>query len=234
MQKPANQTKVAILGASRGLGLCLARQLQLDPEVQSILAISRKPLAEPDLSKSRPFVFDLASEDLQPLFAELELFQPNVIIYSAGGGPFAKFENSKWQSHQWAFQVTFLSVAKILHWYLARPQANIGQQFVALGSSIAESQGDSQASSYASAKHALLGLYQSIQMEQPRIDFRLFSPGYMNTDLLPKGSWPRLQKHELWEPEKVARLLWSWAKDSAQLGGHMSLSQFADTPRNAH
>ncbi|MEO0335485.1 MAG: hypothetical protein AAF202_03780, partial [Pseudomonadota bacterium] len=141
--------KVAVIGASRGLGLALTKLLQKDPRVGVIKAISRKPHQSADLTKVQPFVYDLSSEDLSPLCTELELFQPDKIIYCAGGGPFSRFEDAKWSAHSWAFHVTFLSAAKLAHWYMARAEASAAHQFIMVGSSIAESQGDANASSYA-------------------------------------------------------------------------------------
>jgi NAD(P)-dependent dehydrogenase (short-subunit alcohol dehydrogenase family) len=50
------------------------------------------------------------------------------------------------------------------------------------------------ASSYAAAKHALKGLVTTVQAEASlKFKTKLFSPGYILTDLLPAHSAPRLE-----------------------------------------
>lgn len=234
MPQNSQAKKVAILGASRGLGRSLVQTLESDRATGEILAVSRNPNLQESSEKVSAFGFDLASEKLDALIAELEEFRPDIVIYCAGGGPYSKFEQAKWKSHDWALQVSFLAAARLAHWFMGRKQASTADQWIWVGSAIAEAQGDPCGSSYAAAKHALLGLYQSIQMEKPSLDLRLFSPGYMNTDLLPKGSWPRRQDKSLWEPEEVARLLWEWSNNPDQFGGHMSLAPFAEAPHGCH
>ena len=57
---------------------------------------------------------------------------------------------------------------------------------------MAEDKADPLAGSYAAAKHALRGLVDSVNSEQEsEIKLLLFSPGYMQTDLLPSNSRPR-------------------------------------------
>ncbi|NQY99058.1 MAG: SDR family oxidoreductase [Bdellovibrionales bacterium] len=235
MTNSPTHRKVAILGASRGLGRAIAERLQQTESVESLLCVSRKPASgETTLSKSEFFEFDLSKPDLSDLIQKLNAFAPDCIFYCAGGGPFSNYQQAKWSAHQWALRVSFLAAAEICHWFLGQQGASKARQMVMIGSSVAESQGDAQAASYAAAKHALLGLYQSIQKEKPKLDLRLFSPGYMNTDMIPAGSWPRQQSQSLWEPDHVASMLCRWCSDDAQFGGHMSLSLFADTPRKAH
>lgn len=223
---------VAVIGASRGLGRSLASLLSEKSEVSEILCVSRKPASE-SLESVKHFSCDL-SKDVDDLVAELENFNPNKIFYVAGGGPYGKFESLKWSAHEWALNVTFLSAARLAHWFMARKTQALDPQFVFVGSSIAESKADANASSYAAGKHALCGLFQSLQAEGPVHDIRLFSPGYMNTEMLPVGSWPREQNQPLWEPEHVAAMIWEWANNPLQKGSHMSLQAFADKPRETH
>ncbi len=134
--------------------------------------------------------FDTSDETQWPLALQ---FQAQKLFYVAGGGPYGPFENKKWSDHQWAFKVNFLCPAFLLHQLML---SNTCRQIVMVGSAIAESKPDIHAASYAAAKHALKGLVTSVQAEQKKmsqaqIDLRLFSPGYIDTPMLPANAWPR-------------------------------------------
>ena len=126
---------------------------------------------------------------------EIKNFKPTQIIYCAGGGPYGPFHKKKWSDHWWSLATTFLYPAELLHHLLScfENWPNL-QQVTFVGSAVAESEPDPLAASYAAAKHALKGLITTIQKEnrlRPKI--LLFSPGYMQTDLLPATSWPKQQ-----------------------------------------
>lgn len=140
-------------------------------------------------------------------------------IYFAGGGPFGKFEKKAWKDHRWAWSVTFLSAARFFHAFLRMPHFRQG---VAIGSQVAENHGDAGAASYAAAKHALRGLLLTLQMESGDKDLRLFSPSYMNTNLLPPAAWPRQAGLKVHEPSRVAHDLALWMQDSTQCGQNWS------------
>ena len=89
---------------------------------------------------------------------------------------------------------------------------------VLIGSSVCEEKADPLAASYAAAKHAVKGLYDSLRAEAPSWDLRLFSPGYLDTELLPKGAPIRYKT--LWQPSEVAARLAAWAFDQNQHGAH--------------
>ena len=214
--------RTVIFGGSRGLGLSLVKQLSSNPE--DLMVLSRNAPNEKGLCTHLPA--DLSKpEDFAKWMVLINDFQPQRAIYCAGGGPFGKFEDSNWKSHQWALQVTFLSAAWWLHEMLSMESVS---QFVLIGSSVAEDSPDPMASSYCAAKHAIKGLHSSIIKEGVDKDVRLYSPGYMDTDLLPKGSWPRQQEKALWSPETVASDLLQWSDDSAQTRSHKALGQWAD------
>jgi NAD(P)-dependent dehydrogenase (short-subunit alcohol dehydrogenase family) len=205
--------RVAIMGASRGLG----REL-VDVAIEAgadVLAFSRRPATDFPAGVQHHAV-DFSREEgqlavLEGLKAEPELTR---IFLLAGGGPFGDYGSRQWKDHLWAWQVSFLFSARVVHALMAA-QRNI--PIVLCGSSVAESAGDPGAASYASAKHALLGLYASLRLERPDWDIRLFSPGYMDTDLLPKGAPVRALG--VWPPGQVAKELWSWALGPDK-GGH--------------
>ncbi|NCN41071.1 hypothetical protein GW916_07445, partial [bacterium] len=78
--------------------------------------------------------------------------------------------------------------------------------------------------SYSAAKHALKGLYLSLRVEKPTWDLRLFSPGYLDTELLPKGASVRYKK--VWDPEEVSVRFIDWMLDEELLGDHHSDSAY--------
>lgn len=130
------------------------------------------------------------------------------VLYFAGGGPYGEFENQKWTSHQWAFEVNFLFPSKLLHELLKTPGCSL---FAYVGSAVAENSCDPKASSYAASKHAMKGLLSSIYKENPQrqCQIRLLSPSYMDTDMLPQGSWPR-REGRVSPPREVAQTLYEW------------------------
>lgn len=142
---------------------------------------------------------------------DLENFQATDLIYFAGGGPFGSFADKKWNDHQWALNTTFLYPAQLMHQILSQKKTKWPdlRNLVVIGSAIAESKPDPKAASYAAAKHALKGLIDTVQFELDLVQglrVHLFSPGYMQTDLLPAHSEPR-QKQLAENPLDVAKKL---------------------------
>lgn len=178
------QEKIVLLGASSGLGLAVESLLARRTEEVSLSSFSRKK-GGMDFSKR-----ELWTEHFKKI-AELEMDR---VLYFAGGGPFGNFENFEWKDHEWALNVSFLFPAFLLSSFLKLAHEGYPlKQIVFVGSAIAEKKPDPQAAMYCAAKHALRGLISSVQLEKPQIDLRLFSPGYMQTALLPQKSWPRLK-----------------------------------------
>ena len=213
---------MAVLGASRGFGRAFCHRIWDDSEDRQLLAMARNeellselkadlecPDKHPEQKKDlvEYFSCDFSREDGQiQAFHRLELFHPERIFYFAGGGPYGAFEKKAWKDHVWAWTVTFLFAARVVHWAM---QHDV-EQVVLIGSAISESKGDPKAASYSSAKHALLGLVRSIHLENPAFDLRVFSPGYMDTDLLPAHAPPR-HSEEMQSPEEVVEVLWKWS-----------------------
>jgi NAD(P)-dependent dehydrogenase (short-subunit alcohol dehydrogenase family) len=88
---------------------------------------------------------------------------------------------------------------------------------ILLGSAVAEASADPGAASYCAAKHALKGLIASLRAEIPAWDLRLFSPGYMDTEMLPGNAAARRQG--VYSPARMARELWDWSL-TPDIGGH--------------
>lgn len=208
--------KVVILGASRGLGFELAQlALQKGLQEKDLLLVSRKIMDSP-LKNAMKFNSDLSkSEESEGLILKIKEFSPDYIWYCAGGGPHGLFANKEWKDHHWALQVSFYTTAKIIYNFLKGDFTKC-QQFVAVGSNIAENKPDKMAASYCAAKHALRGLVTTLQLEYPEHDLRLFSPNYMDTSLLPKNAFPR-QQNKTDDPKLVAECFLNWALDFSGL-----------------
>ena len=181
--------KFILLGASRGLGWATYQALAKKYPAAEFLLVSRK-IAE---GQYQSFKSDF-SKELTPEFVNKVVdFLPTTIIYFAAGGPYGNFQDKKWSDHQWALQTTFLFPAQLLHSLMQKAPQSL-KKFVVVGSAIAENKPDPGAASYCAAKHALKGLVTTLQAENKSIfNIQLFSPGYIETDMLPAASWPRQQ-----------------------------------------
>lgn len=213
--------RVAILGASRGLGWATYQKMSVQfPDTQFLL-VSRKIQNSKVGINAQVLAQDFSKKPISQDFLQaLIQFNPTQIIYCAGGGPYGVFESKKWSDHEWALNVNFLYPAQLIHEILNHiSEFKDLKSFTSIGSDIAETHPDLKASSYCAAKHALKGLMTTLQIENStQIQFKLFSPGYMVTDLLPANSAPR-EANKAESPEKVAeklidfitsdRLIWS-------------------------
>lgn len=224
------QKRFVLLGASRGLGWATFQLLQDKPYASAFLLSSRKIIKQAnDRSPSETQLLkgktqqeiklveqDFSKVPLDPQFIKsLEEFNPTDLIYFAGGGPYGNYSDKKWSDHQWALNTTFMYPAELVHQILQEKKNKWSQlkNLILIGSSVAESKPDPKAASYAAAKHALKGLVETIQLEMAGdkallgdLRLQLFSPGYMQTDLLPAHSEPR-QKQWAENPLDVAKKL---------------------------
>ncbi len=209
--------RVIVLGSNKGLGFaCVSALLENDGVIQ-VLGLSRKDSGIHNKNPKYAFkAFDFtAAYDSPSIFLEvlklIEDFEPTQIIYSAGGGPFGEFGQKNWKDHEWAIKLNFLFPAKLV-WALMSSKKLINEcNFLYVGSAIAESEsGDALGPSYAAGKWAMKGLYLSIMASQSdsdkysKLKMKWISPGYMDTDLLPKGSIPRLNGR-VEDPKVVAK-----------------------------
>ncbi len=206
----------ALLGCSRGLGGAFIDLLVRQRPQDSACCWARHWSSADD--ESQPYTqpgwhflqADFANVvDQARVLSELSRLPVDRLIYFAGGGPFGLYEKKAWKDHHWALQVSLVFPSRLLHHTLAEKGV---RQCVFIGSSIAEAAPDPLASSYAAAKHGLRGLITSVQeenLQRPEaVDVRLFSPGYMNTKLLPLNAKLRLSDAgALWEPQVVASRL---------------------------
>lgn len=222
--------RIAILGSSRGLGLALAKKLlpsehcHLWLSSRKILDLEKDPDFQQNLSRLMLFPIDFTHPTaVEATFSSLIEFQPQQIIYCAGGGPYGLFHQKPWRSHLWTFHLNLLFPAQLTHVLLKAKEGPMTElkQIIFVGSSVAENHSDAGAASYSAAKHGLRGLIQSLVEEYSSstsispsspIDLRLFSPHYMNTSLLPKNAKPRQSSNlALAEPETIAQDLLEWS-----------------------
>lgn len=210
---------MAFLGCSRGLGRAVTQIMSQGELLQKALLVSRstkalETLAQELSQQSHSCDLDFSRPaDVTSLCHEIKSLRPKRIFYFAGGGPYGEYGSKEWKDHQWAWQVSFLTPAQLIHVILSDPTYKFVEQVICVGSLIADSRPDHRAASYASAKHALKGLISSLHLENLSLDLRLFRPGYMNTGLLPPNAEPRQQPNTLAEPEVVAQEFVSWALD---------------------
>lgn len=176
--------KFALLGSSRGLGKSFNELLIKKGYSSTEIYQASRKMNQMDFSQKSnwdSYLLQLAEQN------------PEKIIYFAAGGPYGEFQKPEWKDHEWALNVTFLFPAYLLHQVLDRKKFPALKQVTFIGSSVAESEPDPKASMYSASKHALKGLVTSVKKENPGLDLRLFSPGYMDTPLLPANAWPRKQ-----------------------------------------
>lgn len=233
-----------LIGASKGLGNSFLKLATAKEPLSRFIVVSRtSPLVNADKTLETSLVthlkYDLSKqEDQLEILRELDRLGSQKatnlgidgsinlrIVYFSGGGPHGKFEDKEFKDHEWAWQVSFMAAARLIH-HCYTISAQVSQVCV-IGSSVSENQPEPLAISYAVAKRALASLVKELQVTSPPFDLRLFSPGYMNTSMLPPKSWPR-QKHAdgLWSVAQVAEDLYGWLNITEQRQGVRELALF--------
>lgn len=198
--------KVLLIGGRRGLGAAVARAWRARHPTHEMLLTSRKPFDE-----AGSLVCDLAQgSDVDKLVHAMKEWGPHRVFCFAGGGPYGAFQTKEWKDHHWALQVSLMAPMRLL---LESLRLSSCGQVILVGSAIAEAQPDTNAASYAAAKHGLVGLVSSVKQENPQQDVRLFSPGYMDTDMLPPQAAARRHPEALLEVDDVAAEFVEWALD---------------------
>lgn len=211
---------MAFLGASRGLGRAVALEMDKKQNLAKALLISRSQEKLDQLGSE----LNAPAESLSLDFSKQENFEDLVsflkkgnvqrIFYFAAGGPYGLFSKKQWKDHQWAMQVSFLTPAELLHRCVHQRVFPELKQFVVVGSQIADSSADPNASSYSAAKHALKGLVDSIVAEKDELDVRIFRPGYIDTDMLPANAAPRRNGSKISNVAEAASNFATWVLDS--------------------
>lgn len=221
--------RVAVLGASRGLGRATVNRLIASGGASALFVCSRKKQLLEEIANEPSahgisidvFSADFSkAEEQNQVIDRLSQWNPDTIIYCAGGGPHGVFADKEWKDHLWAWNVSFLFPARLIHMFL--PDKSV-EKMIFVGSAIAESDNNALSASYGSSKAALLSLVRAVQ--NGLSDVRLFSPGYMNTEMLPPNALPRKQG-VLLDPQNVAKVLLAWLdspKDSDKESWHKTL-----------
>jgi short-subunit dehydrogenase len=214
-----SQDRWALLGCSRGLGRAFLELLQQrEPSVPKLLIARKTELLKDFAPPAQIAKFDFADKETWPaLLQEIQKFKPTRFVYFAGGGPFGNFASKSWKDHEWSLKVTFECPAFLLHSLWQDPNL---KQLTFVGSQIAESDSDAGAASYCAAKHALKGLVTSVMEEKKEKDVRLFSPGYLETDLLPANAWPR-QQSKVDSPKEAAEVMLNWLQKDDGVHQHL-------------
>lgn len=214
--------KYFLIGASRGFGYSVYQALRERCDQVHVCA-RKNPNKIPSFSS-----FDASKEEEFTNFCQiLQDSSPQVIVYFPGGGPWGSFYEKDHKDHEWAYRVTFLTASRLLHWILAEKRGgNLAslQQLCFIGSAIAESQTDPKAASYCAAKHALKGLVTTVQAElreEPLLDLRLFSPPYMDTELLPANAAPRKNMAYLADPQRLSVDFLKWLESKNDILTHL-------------
>jgi len=201
--------RVVIFGSSRGLGGELYKHVE--------------SLGHPVAGWSRKNG-DFSKPEGQELALNFLAAEPvSKVFCMAGGGPYGPYHRNEWKDHAWAWQVTFAFPARVLHLLAARPEK---PQVILIGSAVAENAADPNAASYCAAKHALKGLFSTLRADYPKWDLRLFSPGYIDTDLLPKNA--AVRRGGVYDPAQLARELWSWTL-TEDARGHKMYAKHPET-----
>lgn len=219
--------KWILLGASRGLGGEFAKQVLAKTSDIQLTLISRKIEQNTDsefsVNRCEKITADFSKENEWDNLAQIiRSQQAHRIFYFAGGGPFGDYEQKAWKDHLWSYRLNFLFPAFLLQQALLWPGL---RQIVFTGSAIAESNVDVRAASYCAGKHALKGLVTTVQTENIRknshLDLRLFSPGYMDTSLLPPDAWPRQHQGMVLPVDAVSEQLWTWIQNPNDANTHL-------------
>ncbi len=210
-----------VLGATRGLGLHFTQLLLSNEKKPLVYASSRSEQRLKNLvGAHQTLKADVAQVDQrQELIQWAVQTNADVYICFIGGGPYGLFESTEWKDHFWSFQVSFLFQSEWLHSLLRKKDTGKAKKIVFIGSAIAEASADPKAASYCAAKHALLGLIQTVQQEHGDFDVRLYSPGYMDTAMLPANAAVRQTKLVL-DPKVVALDLYEWIMDETKKSTH--------------
>jgi short-subunit dehydrogenase len=218
--------KALIIGASRGLGRSISLFLttHFDSVEEVTLVARRQDLLNEVEKEISPKIrintqkCDLSrSEDQGSLVALLAKEDFDLIIYVAGGGPHGEYGAKEWKDHHWALQVGLMAPMRLVHEWLKNREVQklkSGAKFIIVGSRIAEQSPDPLATSYAASKHGLVGFVSSLQKELEGQTHKvwLFSPGYIDTEMLPKSAHVRHDGSKLMSADTAAQACLRWIK----------------------
>jgi 3-oxoacyl-[acyl-carrier protein] reductase len=262
MTQTTLQGKVALVtGASRGLGLEVARRLF--NAGAHVMMVARDPaslgaacndLPDPILpgqhsawhaaDLARPEAIDAAMEHCYERLGDVDILVNNAAVQ----GPLGPFESADWDAWRRVFEVDFFAAAYLCRRVIpAMRRAGRGKIINMSGGGAASARPDVTA--YACAKTALVRLTETLaeELKDARIDVNAVAPGPMNTRMLQEtvAAGPGGAKREYAAaversktggapPEKAAELV-TWLASAASDGitGRLISAVWDDWPKLA-
>ncbi|WP_144510183.1 SDR family oxidoreductase [Bacillus sp. FJAT-22090] len=199
--------KICITGATSGVGLLLAKSLQVDGH--EVWAIGRNSVVLNELSLLgiHTIQTDLTEEQTyDELFQEMGL--PDTVVLCAGVGTFAYLTDLKEKDMQKMLDVNVLAPMKLTKYFATNMKKKRSGHLIFVASQ-AGKVATPKASGYAASKHAILGFANAVRMElkQYNIKVTTVNPGPIDTPFLDladqTGNYREKMSKHLLSPERV-------------------------------
>lgn len=233
MTNEPNSKIALVTGASQGIGKAIAAQLVNDGYTVYIAARNLERITETaEAIGAKPIVCDVSSVvELQKMFSELPPL--DIVICNAGGPPPGLLENITDEQWQHAFELTFMSVVRIMRAVLPHMQKQRWGRIVCLTSTSVKQPIDSLVTSN-SLRAAVTNLVKTIstQVAKDQVTVNVVAPGMIETDRLKElmAADPQFGQRlnaipmgHLGSPEDIAHLVSFLVSEKA---GYITGSQF--------
>lgn len=200
--------KICITGATSGVGLLLAKNLQADGHEVWATGRNAAILDELALLGIHTIQADLTEEQsFEELFKEMGI--PDTVVLSAGVGTFAYLTDLKEKDMKEMLIVNVLAPMKLAKYFATYMKKKRNGHLIFVASQ-AGKVATPKASGYAATKHAILGFANAIRMELKDygIEVTTINPGPIDTPFLDladqTGNYREKMSKHLLSPEKVA------------------------------
>lgn len=198
-----------IIGASSGIGCALAQELSRQGATLALSARSEDKLntLKEELSGAHK-VFPVDVTDLKKLKATADEIMGNfekldsVIYLAALYNPGPLYELDIEKTHM-LVNVNLNGAFNLLHAILPHFKKH-GKGQIALCGSVAGYRGLPKGQPYSATKAAIINLAESLKAEEPTLDIKLISPGFVKTDLTAKNDFDMPM---MIEPEDAAKAI---------------------------